>query len=177
MTILQKLFGFQGRLRRRDYWLLTLLFAVVTGLLEEGIYRAVFGGRFSLFNGTATTTTDAGVLAVQFALTGLSAWTQFAMSVKRAHDCNRSGRTVAVVLALFYFMVFAQGVLMTAPPALPDGGIWVGLALLAGVAVYGGVGLYLLITVGIRDGTPGTNKYGPSPKGAASATYMAPAAD
>ena len=177
MTILHKLFSFQGRLRRRDYWLLTLLVAVGTGLLEEGIYRAAFGGRFSVFDGTAISTTSAGVLAVQFALTTLSAWTQFAMSVKRAHDRNRSGRIVAVVLALFYLMVFAQALVMAAPPALPDSDVWVGLTLLAGVAVYGGLGLYLLIVIGFLDGTPGPNKYGPSPKGASASTYVAPSAD
>ena len=28
-----------------------------------------------------------------------------------------------------------------------------------------GIGLYLLITLGFLDGTPGPNQYGPSPKG------------
>lgn len=87
MTVVQKVFGFEGRLRRRDYWLIILgKYAVTIALLLlVGAVTGDFGdgtgfGPFKM---------------VQVGLWIPSFWVSVAIALKRCHDRDKGGGWVA----------------------------------------------------------------------------------
>lgn len=81
MTFTQKLFSFQGRLRRRDYWLLSFLMIGV--MIVIFILGAVMGIDVSRDSGEAA--------LLQLVATLIVLWPSLALGVKRCHDRNQSG--------------------------------------------------------------------------------------
>jgi uncharacterized membrane protein YhaH (DUF805 family) len=134
MSIMQMLFSFEGRLRRRDFWLCVLGLIVVQWVLQS-ICTMLF---FPTVPTSVMVGPNGGVtvftmfwerLGPSFALIGLLLlWPRLAIGVKRCHDRNKSG-------------------------------LWLLLGL---IPILGW--LWLLIDLGFLDGTPGPNKFGPSPK-------------
>lgn len=134
MSIMQMLFSFEGRMRRRDFWLCAIGLAVLHGVLFS-LVAAMFFPMWMTASSHDTTVTVWGgwwaalaappMLLVNFLLL----WPRLAIGVKRFHDRNKSGLWLLIGLIPFF------------------GWLW------------------LLIDLGLLDGTPGPNKYGPSPKG------------
>jgi uncharacterized membrane protein YhaH (DUF805 family) len=81
MTPTQMLFSFKGRIRRRDYWLFSILVGVVMVLAY--VIAAVLGVDI-------TKETDKSTL-VQFGVSLALAWPSLAIGAKRCHDRNQSG--------------------------------------------------------------------------------------
>jgi len=81
MTFTQKLFSFQGRLRRRDYWLLSFLMIGV--MIVIFILGAVMGIDVSRDSGEAA--------LLQLVATLILLWPSLALGVKRCHDRDQSG--------------------------------------------------------------------------------------
>jgi uncharacterized membrane protein YhaH (DUF805 family) len=123
MSFWQMMFSFEGRLRRRDYWLCSLALTAATMVLAILLYTVVAA------SGSADVTNDGVTSILQLVLTALGLWPSLAIGVKRCHDRNQSGAMVAIQF-------------------IPVVGLF-----------------WALINLGILDGTPGPNKYGPSPKG------------
>jgi uncharacterized membrane protein YhaH (DUF805 family) len=132
-TIMQMLFSFEGRMRRRDFWLCALGLAVLQWVVWS-IAAAMF------FPAVAVNVSPSGNVAVWTSWMGAIAgpmllinciflWPRLAIGVKRCHDRNKTG-------------------------------FWLLLAL---IPILGWI--WLLVDLGFLDGTPGPNKYGPSPKG------------
>jgi uncharacterized membrane protein YhaH (DUF805 family) len=119
MTFAQKLFSFQGRLRRREYWLLSLMCL--------GVMLAIYVLGAAM--GVDVTRNDIPSLTLQLTATAVVLWPSLAVSAKRCHDRGQSARW----LVLQFIPIV--------------GGFWV------------------LINLGILDGTRGRNRFGPSPKG------------
>jgi uncharacterized membrane protein YhaH (DUF805 family) len=82
MTLMQKLFSFQGRLRRRDYWLLSFLIV--------GVVIVIFMLAGALGVNVAQDSGEAALLQLVASLVIL--WPSLAVGVKRCHDRNQSGR-------------------------------------------------------------------------------------
>jgi len=143
------LFSFEGRIRRSHFWigwLICLGVGVVAGWIP--------------FLG--------GLLAI------VLIWPNLAISVKRLHDMGKSGWLVAVPwvlnlivciggVALMGLSVFANlsGLENEDPVAImavlgPALGLF-GLLFL--------ISLGFLLWIGLSDGQPGDNRYGPNPKG------------
>jgi uncharacterized membrane protein YhaH (DUF805 family) len=137
----QMLLSFEGRMRRRDFWLLTIALIVVgwiltsiLGMLFVTPVPVVTDYNTAYWMAWTRMSTAAGISAL------LLLWPRLAIGVKRCHDRDKSGWWLLIGLI----------------PIL--GWIW------------------LLIDIGLLDGTPGPNKYGPSPKGlGGEATPGAPA--
>jgi len=140
MTLMQKLFSFHGRLRRRDYWLLSLLVGVVVVIAAVPVV-------LSLGVGAADPRLALATLVV--------AWPSAALLVKRIHDRDKSGWLAAIY--------WAPSVASSILDAFPDSGLqMVGIGLNVITVV---VGLWMLIEFGFMDGTQGPNRHGKSPKG------------
>lgn len=124
MSLTQKLFSFDGRMRRRDYWLLAIGAGIVFGVLVN-IAILALGGAVDQTTQQPNTTAliVAGLLYIPLI------WISLALQAKRWHDRDK-------------------------------GAIWLLINL---VPVIGG--LWALIECGFLDGTPGPNRFGPSPKG------------
>jgi uncharacterized membrane protein YhaH (DUF805 family) len=86
MTLMQKLFSFQGRLRRRDYWLLSFLLVGV--MIAIFILGAVMG--IDVSRDTSES------LLLQLVATVILVWPSLAIGVKRCHDRNQSGRWLLI---------------------------------------------------------------------------------
>lgn len=95
MTLMHKLFGFDGRLRRRDYWLIILGKYVVSFLIGVVIV-AVTGDDGQHGFGP--------IKIAQIALIVPSLWISIAISMKRCHDRDKSGGWVA-----FFWLVPVVG--------------------------------------------------------------------
>lgn len=138
MTIAQKLFSFEGRLRRRDFWTATLILIVL---------------------GVAITVSTASLLGLGprswglFCVTLVTAWPKSAVWAKRMHDRGVSAWRLAPLWAA---ILAANSSAFVAQPRW----LHITLSLIAG-AFY----LQLFGEYGLVDGTPGPNRYGPSPKG------------
>jgi len=94
MTLMQKLFGFEGRLRRRDYWLIILgkyAFSFVLG----GVIFAVTGDTDERFG---------PVKMAQLLVIAPSLWISIAIALKRCHDRDKGGGWVA-----FFWLVPVVG--------------------------------------------------------------------
>jgi len=140
VSILRKFFGFQGRLRRRDYWLCNL---VVGGVTVAVILPLMFGLDLQADDPRVT-------LAPL-----VCAWPSIALLVKRIHDRDKTGW-----MAANYWAPWAVATGLSLVPQWGLGGVKVILDLATTV-----VGVWYLIEFGFLDGTQGKNAYGPSPKG------------
>jgi uncharacterized membrane protein YhaH (DUF805 family) len=87
------LFGFDGRLSRRPYWL-----ALLAVLLVDSIAFGIIGG-FELFDGDTLAVERKGPSRLWALLVvPPSLWIGLVLSVKRWHDRNKSGRWVLINL-------------------------------------------------------------------------------
>lgn len=137
MAFVQKLFGFHGRLRRRDFWLLFILMIGVSAALAFAVRR-----------GVGLAPDDPWMSALNL----VTAWPMMAIAIKRLHDRDRSGWLVIVIWAQTAVSIFAA--------QYPGSRLQV-IAQVLFVLVQ----LWMLIDLGILDGTKGPNRYGASPKG------------
>jgi uncharacterized membrane protein YhaH (DUF805 family) len=88
MTLMHKLFGFEGRLRRRDYWLIILAKYAVSFVLG-GVVFAVTGD-------TGDTGEAFGpIKMLQILLFVPQLWISIAIALKRCHDRDKGGGWVA----------------------------------------------------------------------------------
>ncbi len=133
--IVTNLFSFQGRLRRRDYWIGVLILLVVSVVLNS-IVGMMFTPTIVVSGSNTTMNMNAlsGMMGASSLVSLIMLWPSIALGVKRCHDRGKSGFWCLLVL-------------------IPIIG-W----------------LWWLIDLGILDGTPGPNQFGPSPKGLGEAT-------
>jgi uncharacterized membrane protein YhaH (DUF805 family) len=90
MTLLHKLFGASGRLRRRDYWILSISANVLIALADV---------LASYFLGTSPDGVTPGN-AVSWLLYIPSIWIGIALMLKRAHDREKGGGWVVLFIML-----------------------------------------------------------------------------
>ena len=141
MTLMHMLFGFKGRLRRRDYWLCNLVLAVVT------VAVVVF-----LILGLKLDPNDPRFMVVSL----IPNWPSIAVLAKRIHDRDKTGWMAA--------NYWVPSLVSMGLSFIPDAG-FAGFKVFLDVGICM-VGLWYLVEFGFMDGTQGKNAYGPSPKGA-----------
>lgn len=124
MSFMQKLTSWNGRLRRRDFWLLSILNAVVFGILINIVAMAL-GGMMDPNNPGQMNPSA----MIAFVLYIPMIYIALAIQAKRWHDRDK-------------------------------GAIWILIGLIPLIG-----SIWVLIECGFLDGTPGPNRFGPSPKG------------
>jgi uncharacterized membrane protein YhaH (DUF805 family) len=155
MTFWQKMFSFEGRLRRQDFWICTLILWGVSIVSFVACFSVAFAPLMALgmdAEKTGGQIDDAAALAAMmpfipviliFGLLQLAMiWPSTAIQVKRLHDRDQSGWMVLIIIF----------------------GRLLGWIPLLGVIPALGAFLFWLINLGILEGTPGPNRYGQSPK-------------
>lgn len=139
MTLSHKLLHFQGRIRRLDYWLCSLLVGLFALCLAA---LAVLGfGR------------DMEDVNLSTGLWLVTLWPNLAIAVKRLHDRDLSGWFCVP------FMII-PGLLQEIPARFD---ISTPVALLVNVSALALL-LWGLVEMGFRDTVSGPNRFGPSPK-------------
>ncbi len=172
MSLKDKLFSFDGRLRRLDWWLLTIAVSAVYVLIVTVLYMALPdsvgflpGPKFG---------DPLNELLTGIALHAPLLFIHCALAAKRAHDRDRSARLVILlVLATTVASYLPDDGFASLGRLADQGAIWAWPLLLAG-ALNIAASLYLLITLGFQDGTPGPNRFGPSPKAAEEPAFTEP---
>jgi len=165
MSLKDKLFSFDGRLRRRDWWLLGIGWGVLTSLVSGGVTLALFGREHSILTSPSAWTEPAapGPFIARAVVDLLFAWPVFALAIKRFHDRNKGAWFVVALTGLSYAFVFIPEAALDSFMFGPAAG-WEMAVKLFLVAGFVGVWLYLFVALGLLDGTPGPNRFGPSPK-------------
>ena len=139
MSPVQKLFDFRGRIRRRDYW----IYSILVGLFSLGVTAiGVLGAGLEL-----------GDKNLALATNLLVAWPNLAIGVKRLHDRGRSGWFVLI------FFVAPAVIFELVDRLAPAAPIALLMSVLAAVPA-----LWGLVEMGFRDTVPGPNRFGQSPK-------------
>lgn len=87
MDIAHLLFSFQGRIRRRDFWIVFLIFSIVTSISLPRLFG--LPGAHPDFSGEGL---------IGLAIFVLSVWIHLAVLVKRWHDRDKSGWWVLIAL-------------------------------------------------------------------------------
>ena len=163
MSFMDRLFSFEGRLRRRDWWLLGIGLGVINYVITQVVAPMVLGadGRPQITPGSFMPIYPVPLLAIMLGMSALMIWPSLAMAVKRAHDRNTSGKLFIVLTVVNIFLSWPAIVLGSINGEMPMGLFW------ASTAIGAVIGLYCLVVLGFLDGTQGPNNYGPSPKGVA----------
>jgi len=155
------LFSAKGRMRRRDWWLLSFG-VMIAYLISEFLAHQFFGTSSfvedAAFKGFPTNGFQYWLLFVNT----VGQWPGICLIAKRWHDRNRPGWLAAIgpiisvpQVALLHFSDFGG--------AIPQFAIGAAQAIIGCLGL--AFGLWVLIDCGILDGTQGQNRYGPSPKG------------
>ncbi|HEY0271241.1 MAG TPA: DUF805 domain-containing protein [Sphingomonas sp.] len=155
---LRRYFDFSGRSRRKEYWMFVLFCAIVRILLLFLDNMLGLGGQVTRYFVHQPGAFGAGGAASGGILSGIFSLAviipTIAVGVRRLHDIDRTGWWM-----LAFFLAFALGGL-----SMVAGGV---ASMLAGGALIlvGGVLAILLIVWACLDGTRGSNRFGPDPKG------------
>jgi len=155
------LFSFEGRTRRRDWWLFVLAGVVLNYVVMQLVLPTALGDRGRMIVNEDTLVPQYPLpLAIAVAVYALIvAWPYLAVNARRAHDRGVSARFVTVMQLASMGLGWALLAM-----SLEGSGTGLGLALAVSLPSVA-VGLYFLVVQGFVDGTPGPNPFGPSPKG------------
>ncbi|HWQ85764.1 DUF805 domain-containing protein [Brevundimonas sp.] len=167
MTLRDKLFSFDGRLRRQDWWLCTIAASIAYVVFVTVVTMTAWG-----VDDTIRTPPLAASIGDPIRYVLLTAafhapfvFVQAALAAKRAHDRNHSARLVILLVLATAAMSYVPNNGYATLGRMADGGaLWAGALVVAGV-LNGAASLYLLVVLGFLDGTSGPNRFGPSPKG------------
>ena len=163
---------FSGRSRRLEFWMWQL-FQFILYFVVVAVAFALGGSAVMMAGNSPTSALAAGgTILIVFAFYGIYCLAiiipSIAVAVRRLHDTNRSGWWFLAPFAPYVVMIAAGGVAAGSPDSAGAAGI---LVLVASLAMFG-LGILLLIFY-FLDGTPGTNRYGPDPKGRGEAQVFA----
>lgn len=168
MSLKDKLFSFDGRLRRQDWWMASFCLFLLVIVAGEVVIGLMFGRAYTVTGGGLAAyelrLTRIEVIAVQHLVSLTTLWPAFAMAAKRAHDRNRSARTVIAVMSVSMVLSYGSAWFWMAVP-YDVGSPAMAFGYLVYSLISGALSLYLFVVVGCLDGTPGPNRFGASPKG------------
>jgi len=175
MSLNDKLFSFEGRLRRLDWWVLGTLVWLVQSLTHFAS-AWVLGLDRHMLTGTYPVVGDSWpVLLHSVIITLLFTWPQLALTAKRAHDIDRRAWSFVLVWigigALAYWPTQSFAVV---DPITRQVDLWSRMEpwVVTGSALAGL--LYVFILLGFIDGNPGPNRFGRSPKAVQRPVFSAP---
>jgi uncharacterized membrane protein YhaH (DUF805 family) len=136
------LFGFEGRIGRLHCFLGFLAFCAVFGFLSGIAEDATVG------------TGDIGRYVALVFIVGTGIWMHAAITIKRLHDRDRSAWWYLIYSVLPFGLFIAAIYLYTARAYEA--------ATILFVLSFAGL-IWAIVELGFRRGTPGPNRYGPSP--------------
>jgi uncharacterized membrane protein YhaH (DUF805 family) len=153
------LFRFRGRIQRPYFWVTFLVVEGVAGMLYFTIQF------FSQFHGMGEFNPDikqfepTGPLLIALSVVGLvNLWINFALSVKRLHDRDRTGWWLTCPV-----IVVAIGLGLAI--LMQSYGQWSRTVAVSTIIATGGLMFWLFFEIGFLNGTKGPNRYGPDPLG------------
>lgn len=159
MTLREKLFSFEGRLRRRDWWLLSIPLWVLRFAVSQAAIATAFGVQATAFrhrNHFGQAWSWPGMLGALVLL--VFVWPGLALMAKRRHDRDASVKPFLVLDLICVVLASLPLDSLVADVAVRAWAAWLGWLLGTGIA------LYIIVVLGFLEGSPRRNRYGPSPK-------------
>lgn len=146
-----------GRIGRKTWWL---------GILAVGALRLLVGGAVPMLLGRPAAHGDLGTAAlIQIIITAAFIWPWTVLAAKRLHDRDLSAVWLTIPWGLWLLRVgllVADGAATPGRPRLPAPDALTPGSLVGAMQFL--VWLGFLVVLGFLAGTPGPNRYGPSPK-------------
>lgn len=165
--MLQRLFGYEGRIRRSDWWVWTIVLVLIRICVASAIIAVIDPGHLDPSRPFGSAARAVGRLPldalVPFEL--LYLWPVTALGVKRLHDRGLPGWPI---IALDLFAMIFSFVIKAAPSTYDDlmsDSVVAALVAMVVLLIYCALSLWFLVMLGFMDGTKGPNRFGPSPKG------------
>lgn len=155
-SVVEGLFSFKGRMPRGEAWLLLVGMSFAAG----GLLLVGSMGVLIIVPGSDAAAWAPLHRAAQRLLQLATLWPTLAILSKRGHDRNRPVPFTIGLWILSHALTVASGLAMLVGEAT-----WLVFGTLA-------IWLYFLVDYGILDGTPGPNRFGPSPKGPSTRPYQ-----
>jgi uncharacterized membrane protein YhaH (DUF805 family) len=167
MNVTDMLFSAEGRIRRRDYWLWSILVNLAAMAAQYYIFGQ-WGSQTSFFD--ALFFDDPWqpdhVLLLYFLVFGLTLWPIICLNAKRWHDRGKSGWLAGLTVGLGLGCYALRWV---RPGYDIDYDVYRDLVFMLPI-MYGLMLLWTFVECGILDGQPDANRYGPPPKAYAMAS-------
>lgn len=156
------LLSFDGRTRRRDWWIYNIVVGLIGYVASQVIAPLALGeeGRIQIDPAAPFSPVyPVPLLIMMLAISAIFVWPSLAIAARRTHDRGNSAKVNLVLIVVCMALSWTSNAVMA--------GLLPGLESLkfASMGVNLLAGLYLLVVLGFLDGTPGPNAYGPSPKG------------
>lgn len=156
---------FSGRSRRTEYWMF-FLFQILLAV-AFWVLMAIVGGGALMSGGDPTALAAAGgAILIVTALYGLVSLAllvpAIAVTVRRLHDTNRTGKWVLALIGAYVVMLVGTMMAASSPENPGVGGV---LAMVGGIAAL--ILALVMLVFMFLEGTRGPNNYGPDPKGEA----------
>jgi uncharacterized membrane protein YhaH (DUF805 family) len=163
MSWTQLLFSFKGRIRRLYFWVASLVVGVVVGMLTSTFQFVAQSYGMGEINPEGNEFEPTGPLSIAMLAVALAnMWINFALTIKRLHDRDRTGWWL-VALYLVIIAAVVLGVVTLMQPEVQRESLnpaAVGAVIAASVLM-----LWLFVEIGFLKGTQGPNRYGPDPLG------------
>jgi uncharacterized membrane protein YhaH (DUF805 family) len=182
MSLMQKLFGFQGRLSRIDFWLIVICVVILDGVVMALYPRPYLPPALMSEEDPFTRASAAGAVFYSNWINAIAGvfllWPALAASVKRLHDRGRSGLWLiafwgpALVSGVFGLMVRELWLVWAYGLASPFY-IWPEGPFLTASTIAFALWLWGVVELGLLPGTDGPNKYGREPQSSAGAEASA----
>ena len=148
---LKLLFSLYGRIGRAQFWLAFIaLTAISTGALFFSVYVLERGSP----DMKSIRSVGPALVATLYLFVGLLTYVVMALSVKRLHDRGLTGWWALVLLVPPFFSLLSQ---------IVDDPWHMGLSAAGGMTSFVAL-IWLTVALGILEGQPGANKYGPDPR-------------
>lgn len=163
---------FSGRSRRMEFWMWQLFqFLLYVAVIVLSV--ALGGGAMMMVGKDPSSALAAGgTILIIFAFYGIYCLAiiipSIAVAVRRLHDTNRTGWWVLAPIVPYILLIVAGGVAAGSPDSAGAASILALILMLVMVAL-----AIVLLVFYFLDGTPGTNSYGPDPKGRGEAQVFA----
>lgn len=164
MNLTELLFSFKGRIRRLHWWIAALAVGAASGALTAILEVAAKASGSAIIDPETNAIELTGLFGIALLAVGLAnTWINFALSVKRLHDRDRTGwwlvmQVVALVVAVFVAVV---AIALSKEQATA----WYVIAGIVGI-VAAIISIWLFVEIGFLRGTQGPNRFGPDPLGA-----------
>ncbi|HEX6604400.1 MAG TPA: DUF805 domain-containing protein [Sphingomicrobium sp.] len=154
---LQKYADFSGRAPRAEYWWYVL--AIIIAYIVVSIVESIIGINHMVAGVYGPITTLLGVATLVPSI---------AVAVRRLHDTNRSGWWILLPLVPYILGMVLGGAAMVGGAASGSAmGFGAGMGIAMIFMMIGAVCAIVLLVFYCLPGTPGDNRYGPNPYGAA----------
>ena len=173
---LKRYFEFSGRSRRMEYWMFVLLqvliyvaLGIIAAVLIGGSAGMMAGGSADMASGGMVgMLASMGIIAVVMGVVWLGLIVpSLAVTVRRLHDSNRTGKWLFAYLAPYVI-----GYVLTIAAAASESSA---LAVVGGlVMLLGFIAAIVILVFMFLPGTVGPNNYGPDPKAGEHAAAGAP---